>query len=140
MHKALLEFLLETFKEFLPSISHSQSRTAPGCTGRFSLSLASPPRPAHRTALLHTRLRRRSTAWKVSAGCPAPSTALLPTHPVLSPTAPVVIDDSSISAPIPHNLKYRFRSLSQFHVCCDCQTQRRQLTDVHKCARHSKSS
>ena len=92
---ALLAFMLETSIEFLPSICHSQSRTARGCTGRFSL--ATPPRPAPCTALLHTRLRRRSTARK---------------FPLAVPPLP----QSPISTPIPHDLKYRFWSLISLSV------------------------
>ena len=67
---------------------------------------------------------------------PPPHTPGIITHG----SSRVVIDDSSISAPIPHNLKYSFWSLSQLHVCCGCQTGRRQLPAVGKCARHSKCS
>ena len=136
---ALLAVLLETFIR-VSSLDMSQSVLNTTRLHEKILAITSfpsAPRPPHRPP---THQAPEAEHCMVSAGCPAPSTALLPTHPVLSPTAPVVIDDSSISAPIPHNLKYSFRSLSQFYVYCGCQTERRQLPAVHKCARHSRSS
>ena len=97
---ALLAFMLETVKEFLPSISHSQSRTdRTRLHGKILASFPATPRPLHCSP--PHQARRRSIAGEVSAGCPAPCTA-----PPQSP----------ISTPIPHNLKYRFWSLISLSV------------------------